>query len=79
MFPGFRKTPASSECDDKLASLREWLARRAAMLASGLSISRVEIRWSRQKVRVTGGTPQVIERESIGTLFVELERKLDGR
>jgi hypothetical protein len=49
------------------------------MLAPGLSISRVEIRWSRQKVRVTGGTPQVMLRESIGTLFVELETQLDGR
>jgi hypothetical protein len=79
VFPGFQKTPASSECDDKLASLREWLTRRAATLAPGLSISRVEIRWSRQEVRVTGGTPKVIQRELIGTLFVELERKLDGR
>ena len=74
VFPGFQKRPGSSEYDDRLASLREWLTWRAATLAPGRSISQVEIRWWRENVRVTGGTPQVIQREPIGTLFVELER-----
>lgn len=63
LMPGLRVGYRDRYTSANLESLREWLARRAEVLAPGRDVDRVEIRWERQLIRLDVESME-IERES---------------
>jgi hypothetical protein len=71
IFPGYGARKTSRDSPENFASLQDWLRGRARALVPGRRVSRVEIRWFLEKVRIAG-TKFHTEREPTGTLVIPL-------
>jgi hypothetical protein len=71
IFPGFGARKTSRDSPENFASLQDWLRGRARVLVPGRLVSRVEIRWFREKVTIAG-TKFHTEREPTSTLVIPL-------
>jgi hypothetical protein len=72
IFPGYAARRTSRDSPEHIASLQDWLHSRARALLPDRQVSRVEIRWFRERVRVDGSEFHA-EREPTGTLLVPLD------
>ncbi len=72
IFPGYAARSKSRDSPQSIASLKEWLRSRARELVPGRPVSRVEIRWFYEIVRVDGARFEN-KREPIDTLVITLE------
>jgi hypothetical protein len=71
VFPGLEAWRSAGSTGEKNASLRSWLRRRALAVVPDHQVSRVELRWYRESVRLEGGAVRV-ERHPEDTLVVPL-------
>ncbi len=72
IFPGYAARNALWDSPNDIASLRNWLRSRGEVLVPGREISRVEIRWFRERIRVVGERLES-GREPVGSLVVRLD------
>lgn len=71
-FPGYAARRTSRDSPESTASLRTWLRGRARRLLPDRPVSRVEVRWYRERIRIAGAVFHAT-REPAGTLVVPLD------
>lgn len=72
IFPGFASRSPSRDSAGFRDSRKAWLKERARALVPGRDVSRVEIRWFLEKIRIVNGQPQAT-REPQYTLRVDFD------
>jgi hypothetical protein len=71
LLPGYRSGSAHRSSPENIATLQDWLRGRANALLPGHRVSRVEIRWFRETVRLEDGN-LVVDGSPAGVLLVPL-------